>query len=162
MVMVRQQYVIYQVEIHVIEGVANFDPPISLNGLKAIHPKHGWVPMDIISGYIADEAGEMTNDEPSENQSSANGRGRLIGKPTTSKAKEEREVDPRSPIARAKESFSHHQYHTLKKLERQGVHARIRVSSFERRETIMEVDKSIGVPIFDSDPDDYEDSEQFE
>ena len=153
---VRQQYVIYQIELRVVKGIAEFDEAIPLNGLKSIRPLDGWVPLDVITGQIADEIGK--EDEVTKNLNRVanchpiNGRGQSLNtrpSPQRKKIREDKTEDFRSPIDRAKTSFSYHQFHTLKKLERQGVESQLRMSAFERRETVMEINHGFNISIFD-------------
>ena len=111
MLPVRQQYVVYQVEILVTEGVAKFDTPIVLNGLKTISSGDGWVPLDIIAGPIAEEP-----ESPS--LPVINGRGSLPAAKKKKKLDDSEKEDFRGSMGRAKTVFRDYQYNTLKRLKK--------------------------------------------
>jgi hypothetical protein len=158
--LVKQQYIIYQVQLRVLSGEAHFDKHLP-TGQTTLTPKDGWVALDTIFDQIVkEEDPEHPIPIPS---SGPNGRGQLHYKPGD-KRKPKPDPEPtedgeaggeddkqvnRCSLDRAKMTFREHQLGTLRRLEKKKCLAQLRLMPFEQKEPVMQTDKSYNVEIFD-------------
>ena len=168
---VKQQYVIYQVQLQVISGEANFTEPLP-TGQKVVTPSDGWVALDTIFDQLVEEDDPEMSTFPAPT-SGPNCRGQLHYRPNERRRKakakakaaadnednecgecgeegdeEDRKMN-RSSLDRAKTTFRFHQLNTLRRLEKTRCMARLRLMPFEQMQPIMQTDKSYNVDIYD-------------
>lgn len=161
----KQDNVVFQVQLLVMEGVAKFTndegkPWHTLPcGLKEILPKHGWVAIEPTFFGVVDDGDDATDDEegsvffgtPAERQAAS-------ARQTPAEraiAVEKRSVELEShqtPIDRVMTSYGSHQFETVRRLQEGGAVVRLRVVSFRFDEVLRQTDSDRGVQIHSRQP----------
>ena len=167
----KQDNVVFQVQLLVIEGVAKFTndkgedkgkPWHTLPcGLEEILPKHGWVAIEPTFFGVVDDGDDADDDDddddragfetPAERQSAS---ARQTPAERAS-AIERRSVELEShqtPIDRVMTSYGSHQFETIKRLQAGGAVVRLRVVSFRFDEVLRQTDSDRGVQIHSRQP----------